>query len=69
MKVDAFDFALPPERIALRPAAPRDEASVPYDSLIDTQTSRAPTPDSSGWIDMGGTTRGDSLHPGDVVTW
>jgi S-adenosylmethionine:tRNA ribosyltransferase-isomerase len=26
MQVDLFDFALPPERIALRPAAPRDSA-------------------------------------------
>jgi S-adenosylmethionine:tRNA ribosyltransferase-isomerase len=26
MRVDAFDFDLPPERIALRPAAPRDSA-------------------------------------------
>jgi S-adenosylmethionine:tRNA ribosyltransferase-isomerase len=26
MKVDLFDFVLPPERIALRPAAPRDSA-------------------------------------------
>jgi S-adenosylmethionine:tRNA ribosyltransferase-isomerase len=26
MKVDLFDFELPPERIALRPAAPRDSA-------------------------------------------
>ncbi|WP_267395377.1 MULTISPECIES: tRNA preQ1(34) S-adenosylmethionine ribosyltransferase-isomerase QueA [unclassified Sphingomonas] len=26
MKVDLFDFVLPPERIALRPAAPRDAA-------------------------------------------
>ncbi|MDH7975462.1 S-adenosylmethionine:tRNA ribosyltransferase-isomerase, partial [Sphingomonas sp. AR_OL41] len=26
MKVDLFDFALPPERIALRPAEPRDAA-------------------------------------------
>ena len=26
MKVDAFDFTLPPERIALRPASPRDSA-------------------------------------------
>ena len=26
MRVDAFDFALPPERIALRPVAPRDAA-------------------------------------------
>ncbi|HEX8225187.1 MAG TPA: tRNA preQ1(34) S-adenosylmethionine ribosyltransferase-isomerase QueA [Allosphingosinicella sp.] len=26
MRVDSFDFALPPERIALRPASPRDSA-------------------------------------------
>ncbi|MEA3049393.1 MAG: S-adenosylmethionine:tRNA ribosyltransferase-isomerase [Sphingomonadales bacterium] len=26
MRVDAFDFALPPDRIALRPACPRDSA-------------------------------------------
>ena len=26
MKVDAFDFHLPPDRIALRPASPRDSA-------------------------------------------
>ena len=26
MNVDLFDFALPPERIALHPAAPRDAA-------------------------------------------
>ncbi|HCJ81159.1 MAG TPA: tRNA preQ1(34) S-adenosylmethionine ribosyltransferase-isomerase QueA, partial [Erythrobacter sp.] len=26
MKVDLFDFELPPERIALRPARPRDAA-------------------------------------------
>jgi len=26
VRVDAFDFALPPERIALRPASPRDSA-------------------------------------------
>src|SRR6476661_4921733 len=26
MRVDLFDFELPPERIALRPAAPRDSA-------------------------------------------
>ena len=26
MRVDAFDFELPPERIALRPARPRDSA-------------------------------------------
>jgi S-adenosylmethionine:tRNA ribosyltransferase-isomerase len=26
MRVDLFDFELPPERIALRPASPRDSA-------------------------------------------
>ena len=26
MRVDLFDFELPPERIALRPASPRDAA-------------------------------------------
>ena len=26
MRVDLFDFVLPPERIALRPVAPRDAA-------------------------------------------
>ena len=26
MRVDAFDFVLPPERIALAPASPRDSA-------------------------------------------
>ena len=26
MRVDAFDFALPPERIALHPASPRESA-------------------------------------------
>src|SRR3984893_5528161 len=28
MRTDAFDFALPPERIALRPIAPRDAAQL-----------------------------------------
>jgi S-adenosylmethionine:tRNA ribosyltransferase-isomerase len=28
MRVDSFDFSLPPERIALRPAVPRDSARV-----------------------------------------
>jgi S-adenosylmethionine:tRNA ribosyltransferase-isomerase len=38
MLVDLFDFALPPERIALRPAAPRDAAQmlvVTPDALAD----------------------------------
>ncbi len=30
MRVDLFDFALPPERIALRPAVPRDAARLLY---------------------------------------
>ena len=28
MRVDAFDFDLPPERIALEPASPRDSAKM-----------------------------------------
>ena len=28
MRVDLFDFDLPPERIALRPASPRDSAKL-----------------------------------------
>lgn len=38
MNVDLFDFALPPERIALRPASPRDAArllSVTADGIAD----------------------------------
>ena len=38
MRVDLFDFALPPERIALRPASPRDSARlllVAGDTLAD----------------------------------
>lgn len=41
MRVDAFDFALPPDRIALRPASPRDSArllalrgGVPEDRVV-----------------------------------
>ncbi len=37
MKVDLFDFALPPERIALRPAVPRDAARL---LLLDGADSR-----------------------------
>jgi protein phosphatase len=43
----------------------RDEASVTHDSLLD---SHATVYDSSGWIDMGGDA-GDSVHPGDAITW
>jgi len=36
MKVDLFDFELPTERIALRPARPRDAAKM---LVVDGQTS------------------------------
>ena len=45
MNVDLFDFALPPERIALRPAAPRDAARmlvVERETLRDAQVSDLP---------------------------
>jgi S-adenosylmethionine:tRNA ribosyltransferase-isomerase len=45
MRVDQFDFSLPPERIALRPAAPRDSARMlvvgPHD-LADRLVSDLP---------------------------
>ncbi len=46
MKVDLFDFDLPPERIALRPAVPRDAAQmlvVGRDQLTDAQVGDLPT--------------------------
>ncbi|TXC68095.1 tRNA preQ1(34) S-adenosylmethionine ribosyltransferase-isomerase QueA [Sphingorhabdus soli] len=45
MRVDLFDFDLPPERIALRPAAPRDQARmlcVTPDSLSDHRVADLP---------------------------
>ena len=45
MNVDLFDFTLPPERIALRPAAPRDSARmlvVHGDTLADRIVSDLP---------------------------
>ena len=44
MRVDLFDFALPPERIALRPAEPRDSARllVVGDALADRRVSDLP---------------------------
>ena len=35
MRVDLFDFDLPPERIALRPARPRDAAPAPTITPLD----------------------------------
>ncbi|HEX5181629.1 MAG TPA: tRNA preQ1(34) S-adenosylmethionine ribosyltransferase-isomerase QueA [Allosphingosinicella sp.] len=46
MRVDLFDFALPPERIALRPASPRDSARllvVRPDGLSDAIVSELPS--------------------------
>ncbi len=45
MRVDLFDFDLPPERIALRPAVPRDSARLLLahgDALADHQVSDLP---------------------------
>jgi S-adenosylmethionine:tRNA ribosyltransferase-isomerase len=46
MRVDLFDFELPPERIALRPASPRDSARlllVGRDRLADYQVTDLPS--------------------------
>ena len=56
MRVDLFDFALPPERIALRPASPRDSARLLLasgDSLGDHRVSDLPS----------------LLRPGDVLVF
>jgi S-adenosylmethionine:tRNA ribosyltransferase-isomerase len=56
MKVDLFDFALPPERIALRPARPRDGArllAVRGAEISDHQVLELP----------------DLLRPGDVLVF
>lgn len=53
MRVDAFDYALPPDRIAARPAEPRDAARllVVGDRLRDERVARLP----------------DLLAPGDLL--
>ena len=55
MRVDLFDFELPPDRIALRPAAPRDAARLlvvrPGESLADARIRDLP----------------DLLRPGDAL--
>ncbi len=47
MRVDAFDFDLPPERIALEPASPRDSARMlvvgPGGTLTDSRVSDLPS--------------------------
>ena len=56
MRVDRFDFELPPERIALRPARPRDAA-------------RMLVVDSSGISDSGVTDLPRLLRRGDVLVF
>ena len=55
MRVDAFDFDLPPDRIALEPASPRDSARMlvvaPDGALTDARVSDLP----------------DFLRPGDAL--
>jgi S-adenosylmethionine:tRNA ribosyltransferase-isomerase len=56
MRVDLFDFALPPDRIALRPASPRDSARM----LVV----RGHQPADHGIADLPGL-----LRPGDVLVF
>jgi S-adenosylmethionine:tRNA ribosyltransferase-isomerase len=56
MKVDLFDFELPPERIALRPARPRDSAR-----LLEV---RGPKISDHGVLELP-----DLLQPGDVLVF
>ena len=57
MRVDAFDFDLPDDRIAIRPASPRDSARLlvvkPGEDLSDTTVNRLP----------------GLLRPGDVLVF
>ncbi|MBA5776806.1 tRNA preQ1(34) S-adenosylmethionine ribosyltransferase-isomerase QueA [Stappia sp. F7233] len=59
MKVDDFDFELPPERIALRPARPRDAARMLVVRLDD-----APMLEDRGVRDLPGL-----LQPGDALVF
>jgi S-adenosylmethionine:tRNA ribosyltransferase-isomerase len=57
MRTDLFDFELPPDRIALRPAAPRDAAR-----LLVVHPGMTPELEDRGVRDLP-----DLLHPGDAV--
>jgi S-adenosylmethionine:tRNA ribosyltransferase-isomerase len=57
MKTDLFDFELPPERIALRPASPRDAAR-----LLVVRPGGAPEFEDKSVRDLP-----DLLRPGDVL--
>lgn len=60
MRVDAFDFELPPERIALRPAEPRDSARM----LV---VNRPGAPSAPGLADASVAELPDFLTDGDVL--
>jgi S-adenosylmethionine:tRNA ribosyltransferase-isomerase len=57
MRTDLFDFDLPPERIALRPASPRDAAR-----LLVVRPGATPEVDDSGVRDLA-----ELLRPGDAL--
>jgi S-adenosylmethionine:tRNA ribosyltransferase-isomerase len=57
MKTDLFDFDLPADRIALRPAVPRDAAR-----LLVVRPGAAPEPEDRKITDLG-----DLLRPGDCL--
>jgi len=57
MRVNLFDFDLPPERIALRPAKPRDAAR-----LLIVRPHRSPRFEDRAVLDLP-----DQLAPGDVL--
>ncbi len=57
MKVDLFDFELPPERIALRPVKPRDSARMLY------------VPDSGDMVDKTVRDLPQCLRAGDVLVF